>query len=160
MNLAFKITMDNISDRQNLILEQALDEGISIESVNAKESLKLGFENLRALRRILVHHADLDGNISKKMSNNTEIPNIFFSLCFGRPVEKNEMIAEKMTVLMIMTNVHVGNWFLLVTALCRSRLLPVQVPSASSLLTLWLWPNHFSLLARSHWILITGVCDH
>lgn len=84
--------MDNISDNQNLILEQALDEGISIESVNAKESLKLGFENLRALRQISVHHADLDGNISKKMANNTEFPNIFFSLCFGKPVEKNEMI--------------------------------------------------------------------
>ena len=84
--------MDNISDSQNLILEQALDEGISIESVNAKESLKLGFENLRALRRILVHHADLYGNISKKMANNTEFPNIFFSLCFSKPVEKNEMI--------------------------------------------------------------------
>ena len=84
--------MDNISDSQNLILEQALDEGISIESVNAKESLQLGFENLRALRRILVHHADLDGNISKKMANNTEFPNIFFSLCFRQPIEKIEMM--------------------------------------------------------------------
>ena len=92
LNLAFKIIMDNISDSQNLILEQALDEGISIESVNAKESLKLVFENLRALRRILVHHADLDGNISKKMANNAEFPNIFFSLCFSQPIEKIEMM--------------------------------------------------------------------
>ena len=84
--------MDNISDNQNLILEQALDEGISIESVNTKESLKFGFENLRSLRRILVHHADLDGNISRKMANNTEFPNIFFSLCFSKPVEKIEMM--------------------------------------------------------------------
>ena len=80
LNLAFEIIMDNISDSQNLIFEQALDEGISIESVHIKESLKLGFENLRSLRRILVHHADLDGNISKKMANNAEFPNIFFSL--------------------------------------------------------------------------------
>ena len=84
--------MDNISDSQNLILEQALDEGISIESVHIKESLKLGFENLRALRRILVHHADLDGNTSKKMANNTDFPNIFFSLCFSQPIEKIEMM--------------------------------------------------------------------
>ena len=62
--------MDNIADNRNLILEQALDEGISIESVNTKESLKFGFENLRSLRRILVHHADLDGNISRKMLSN------------------------------------------------------------------------------------------
>jgi hypothetical protein len=84
--------MDNIADNRNLILEQALDEGISIESVNTKESLKFGFENLRSLRRILVHHADLDGNISRKMANNTEFPNIFFSLCFSKPVEKIEMM--------------------------------------------------------------------
>ena len=78
--------MENISDDQNLILEHALHEGISIES------LKLGFEKLRTLRRILVHHADLDGNLSKKMATNAEFPNIFFSLCFSKPVEKIEMM--------------------------------------------------------------------
>ena len=81
--------MENISDNQNLILEQAPHEGISMHT---KESLKLGFEKLRSLRRILVHHADLDGNISKKMANNAEFPNIFFSLCFSKPVEKIEMM--------------------------------------------------------------------